>query len=313
MDYMLLIKTVSEMAVMIGIGVLISRFVTLTAEAKRLMIFLIINIGVPGIIFHGIVQVSIESGMARQILILAGVTLLLHVAFLFIMYYAFKPFSRWVQHAGETAVMCTIGNTGIIGLSICAAMFGPVGALFAALYDIGMTFALWTVSPMLIGEKKSLNARTLRSLLNMPMAAIVAGLVFALSGIPAPSFVVSLSDRIGNLTMPVAMIYLGLLLASNFAQIRAMPKWKLLTPAIGKLILYPLAALLLVFLFQLPPVMGQVMLIMSSVPVATAVPVAFGKYGGDENYAALTSLFTLLVSLVTIPSVVYLGGVWLGV
>ncbi|MGG1267921.1 hypothetical protein [Brevibacillus laterosporus] len=116
-----LFSSVGMMAVIIGIGAMIGRMKPVTADARQLLITIIINVAVPCIILNGIFHTQLNQ------------QLLNHIFLIFFI-------------AG-------LGNTGFIGLPLCVGLFGPTGGLLAAIYDAGLDLVLWTVGVMVLKGK----------------------------------------------------------------------------------------------------------------------------------------------------------------
>ena len=57
--------------------------------------------------------------------------------------------------ARKMAILAGIGNTGFIGIPLCAQIFGPTGGLLAAIFDAGLDVVVFTLVIMFLqqGEK----------------------------------------------------------------------------------------------------------------------------------------------------------------
>lgn len=311
MQFSLLLTSIGGMGVMIGVGWFISRFVAFTADMKRLLIFLLVNVALPCLIFSGISQLEFDRTLMLQVLAIIGISLLLHIAAIFVLWPIGKALWRTESTAREIAVLSTLGNTGIIGIPLSATLFGPKGALFAAVFDVGMAVTLWTIAIVFLKQGERFRFSQLKVMLNMPICAIIVGLTLALSGLHPPEFVKEVTGRMAAMTTPLAMIYLGLLISTTLTNVRQVLSPRLIPPMVGKLLVFPAMAALLIAALQVPVEMASVILVSAATPMATTVAIVFAKSGADESFALVTTLVGTLVSLVTIPIVLYAGGFWI--
>src|SRR5699024_7286631 len=104
------------------------------------------------------------------------------------------------------------GNTGFIGIPLCAVLFGPEGALYAAIFDEGLDATIWTIGVYLLKKERKLNRGMLKDLINMPLLAIVIGLTIAALGINMPTVIVDLTGILSALAVPLAMFFIGAIL-----------------------------------------------------------------------------------------------------
>src|SRR5699024_1427936 len=109
----------------------------------------------------------------------------------------------------ELAILSAFGNTGFIGIPLCAVLFGPEGALYAAIFDAGVDFTIWTVGVYLLQENKKINLNLIKGIINIPLIAIIVGLVIAASGINMPMIVTDLADMLAAFAVPLAMFFIG--------------------------------------------------------------------------------------------------------
>lgn len=311
MEITVLLTAIVKMGLMIGIGLFISKFIPLTADIKRFNVFLLVNVALPSLIVNGILHLAIDNELMMQILYLLGLSLLLHflgITFFWLIGKLIKPHAR---QANEISMLSSLGNTGIIGIPLCTTLFGSKGALFAAVFDVGMAFSLWTLAVMILKQERSIKISNLKAMVNAPMIAIVSGLSIALSGWHVPEFIADFTGTLAKMTTPLAMIYIGMLFSSNIRSVKQIVSFKLALPVVFKLLAFPVLALLIIVAFAVPKELAQIIFIEASMPTATMAAIVFARYGADEPLALLATLISTIVSLLTIPLVVSLGKIFM--
>ncbi|AIG28250.1 AEC family transporter [Brevibacillus laterosporus] len=145
-----LFSSVGMMAVIIGIGAMIGRMKPVTADARQLLITIVINVAVPCIILNGIFHTQMNQQLLHHIFLIffiaVGLSCLgMLLAFLFAVLCKVP-----INKRKEFSFIAGLGNTGFIGLPLCVGLFGPTGGLLAAVYDAGLDLVLWTIGVMVL-------------------------------------------------------------------------------------------------------------------------------------------------------------------
>lgn len=302
-----LLTSVFIMAAIIGIGALIGNRIPLTHDGRQLMIMIIVNVAMPCIILDGVFQSPIDHKLLTQIFIIFIVSILFNCLGILIGWIGAKPLQLTARKRCEVAILSGLGNTGFIGLPLCDALFGPKGALLAAVFDAGVDFTIWTVAVMLLQEKRSFSIASLRSLVNIPMFAIVIGLLVAALGITPPEAVKTLTGTLAHVASPLAMMYIGMLIPSLLKNKKRVSIPMLGLPITLKLFVFPLVATLLLSVFALEKEIAQVVLVQVAMPTIAMASILFARYAADEEMGAMTTVFSTLIGLLTIPAVVLVG------
>jgi predicted permease len=69
----------------------------------------------------------------------------------------------------------------------------------------------------------------------------------------------------------------------------------------GRAVFSPVCVLALSHIFSIPPLMRNVFIIQSALPVMVQVPVLAGFYKADARYATVITTFSTIVCLVALP------------
>ena len=103
------------------------------------------------------------------------------------------------------------GNVGFIGIPIISSLFPQKGMLYIALFTIVDQLLLWTLGLSLTSKKgeSTFQLKSLQKMINPSTIAIVLAIAFVLFNIHLPQTFLTAFGKIGNVTSPLAMIYLG--------------------------------------------------------------------------------------------------------
>ncbi|WP_394239199.1 AEC family transporter [Niallia oryzisoli] len=311
MDYTILIFTILKLAVLIGIGMWLANKIALTKDIKGFLIFVIINIALPAIILSGFFKVDIDNNLLHQIVIIFIFSLCFNILALLAGWGFSKSIGLGALKARETAFLSTFGNSGPIGIPLCASLFGAKGAVYAAVFDAGMSLLLWTVGTLFVQGKTTVTAKTFKSMISAPNIAVTIGLIFTFFKIDPGFFVKDITSSVGAMASPLAMIYIGMLVMTIIKEKRKVSAKLVAIPVSFKLVIFPVIGLLALTLLPIAADVEQVLLIEMAMPAVTAASLILALYNADENYGVMHTLVSNLIVLVSLPVIVLLGGMLL--
>lgn len=199
-------------------------------------------------------------------------------------------------------------NAGFIGIPLVTSILGINSIFLLSAYLVGFGILSYTYGIYIVsGDKNSINIKNI--LLNPCIIAVEIGLIIFISPIKLPSVIYNSFNMISDLNTPVAMIILGTYIAkSKF--ISLFTDMYAYFVCFIKLIVIPMV-ILLIFKF-LPESINEikkVVLIAMSTPVGVTVPMFSQIYGGDYEYGARLVGLSTILSLFTIPIIIYLSSI----
>lgn len=309
-----LLSLIGALAAMAGIGVGLSRFIHFRDEVKQAFTTIIVNLAMPCMIFSSLTELSFDVVLLQQMLLVFLLSILFHSLGMALGWVGSLPLCVSLQKQKELAVLSGLGNSGFIGIPLCAVLFGPQGALLAAIFDSGLDVVIWSYVIFMLKVRKEVQGEPNRKnpvwhrmkfLVNAPLLAIWAGLFFAVLQIELPAMLKQVFGMLGNVTVPFAMLYIGLMLA-QLLRLKPKIRWTLLpTPIFVKLFALPLIAAFIMKLLSLGTTVTDVVLIQTAMPTMTLASIIFAKCSADEELAAVTTIASTVLSIVSIPIIFY--------
>ncbi|WP_340373329.1 AEC family transporter [Peribacillus sp. FSL E2-0218] len=301
MDYSIVFESVLLIGLMILVGVILSYLNPLNEHNKQTYSMIIVNVAMPCIVLSSIFKVDINQEMLWNILIVFILSLAINLFGIGIGGLLVTLCSPGNAFRREISLLSGLGNTGFIGIPLCATLLGPEGAMYAAIFDAGMDMVIWTVGVMILQKSKSFSLSSMKSMLNMPTVAIVLGLSFAFANYHPPHIFVSLTNQLAALASPLAMFYIGLLIMSITKSQFLSAKSKIFIPAAIKLVVLPLVVFALIKMMEMDRLLSETLLIQAMMPALTLAPILFGKYGANDKLGAITTIITTIISMISIP------------
>ena len=117
---------------------------------------------------------------------------------------------------------------------------------------------------------------------------------------PVPTFLQNFGGYLADLTTPLSMFIIGIIVYSNGLANLKFNK-DILGVLIGRFVISPLIVWALGFVFPVPALMLSVFMIQSSMPVQNSIPILARNYQADEDYAASSLGYSVLLYMLYIP------------
>ncbi len=227
------------------------------------------------------------------------------LAYVFVRGLKFKPKEEW----GIYIVSISCINSGFMGFPVTKAIFGDDLFYLMVMHNMILVFYLWTISPMLLkigtekkeGSEKSRVIENIKAIFNPCTIGIIVGVVLLVTGLKPPAALDEVVESLGDATIPLSMIIIGVQLGSSHIKEILKNKYILLCN-LAAMILLPLVTFIIVEQFDFLQVGVKVVLIFAAVFPTAVVPAAIAeKMGMDPTRLAEIVSVTTAVSIVTIP------------
>lgn len=299
------LNSVLSIFIMIGIGFLLAKKGFFTKDTSKLFSKLVIKISLPLMMI-----VSIPMRFSKEKLlssangiIVAFLSIILTYIIGVIIAYIFKIDK---DKRGIFYVMFSFANSIFIGLPINISLFGEESASYVFLFYLANTSLFWTLGIFSIQKnsshdnKKFSPLESIKKIFSPPFISFLIGLALVLLEIKLPAFMVSSFRYIGNLTTPLSMFFIGIVIYSiNFKEIKLdMPSYLIL---IGRFIISPFIMFLCLKLFDLPDILNRVFIVEATMPIITQAALVSEFYGVNSKYVSFMVGFTTVLSIIIVP------------
>ena len=207
---------------------------------------------------------------------------------------------------GSIERLCAVyGNCGFIGIPLINSLYGREGVFYLTAYLTVFHLFFWTHGVVVMAGKTDWKS-TAQKILSPAIIGVMLGLVCFLARIRLPETVVGAMDSVGSMNTPLAMLVAGATLGQSdfrtcFGNRRAY--WI----SALKLLLVPLATIVLLLPVKAPEMIAAVLLIAAACPTAASCTMFALKYKRDGFYASRIFAVTTVACVLTIPVVVWLA------
>lgn len=303
--------SIALITIMIIIGAFITKEIEFNNDIRKMFTTIIVNIAMPCIILSSIFKLDMTDKLLINAFLVLFLSIFINILGIIIGWLFASKLYPSLDRSREISILSGLGNTGFIGIPLCAILLGPEGALYAAMFDAGVDITLWTVGSLILQREKKINLNTLKSLINIPMIAIILGLTLAIIQLKPYSFFLDLFNLLAAIGAPLAMFYIGMLLI-NLYKTRTVSSFSthkkaLWLPITIKLILLPIIVLIIGNVINLDnTILFQTVLVQSMMPSLTLASILFSKFSSDEELGAAITAISTIFAMITIPLMIFL-------
>lgn len=190
-------------------------------------------------------------------------------------------------------------NCGFIGFPIVFSIYGNEGVIYASIFNLFFTAFLWTYGVILFNVKMK-REDIKKVLLNPAIVAVFIGLIIMIFGFDIPSVLSSTLDLVGNMTSPLSMIIVGVILG-NAKIISYLKDKTIYYSAFLKLIIMPCILILISRLLKDTSLVIKTLIIVTAMPAAAMTSILAESFDKESEYSAVIVFITTLFSVITFP------------
>lgn len=302
-----IVNAVFPLFALILIGYLCARSRVLGVSAVESLNKFVVYMALPALLFQSMAQITWDEINQPGYI---GATIL-SLAVVFGVSYALDRKRRGrLADASLEGLAASYANAGFMGIPLCLMLFGDAGLPPVIIATLITACGLFAFSIVLIEIDLQATPgvwRTARKvgkalLLNPLVLAPLLGLCVAASPWPLPYAMAQFTTLLGAAASPCALVTIGLFLAQTKSTNHHTTVWRIVAL---KLILHPLVAAILVYwVFDMPPLWAQVAVLLAALPVGTGPFMLATLYQREPAVASRAILLSTVLSLLTVSLLV---------
>lgn len=202
-------------------------------------------------------------------------------------------------------------NSGNYGAPVVLFALGAIGFDYAVVIMVlhGLiinTFGIFFAS--LGGEEKATWKQSVHKVIRMPVIyTAVAGIVLQLTSITIPQVIMEGISLVADASIPTVMLVLGMQLAVISRKKVAYRFVSAVT--VIRMVVSPLLAVVIVYFMPLNDLIKTVFIIQAAMPTAANTTLLALQFGTEPDLVSFTTFVTTLISIISIPLVLFFLGV----
>ena len=298
------IQQLGILFIIIGIGFAAAKCRVFPQGTNRVLAQLVINVTNPMTVLYSVL--GAERGLSnREVYLLTAIAaayfvLVVGIGLVLPRLLRCPPDKRRLY-----AFMATFSNMGFLGFPVISAIYGPNAVFYASIFNLIFQLVVYTYGVSLMNGKDSKVKLSWKTFCSPMILCSVIAYICYLTNASAPQMVVKTIGMLSNVTSPVCMLVIGIALA-NVPVGKVFSNWRLYVINAVRLLALPVLVWLALRPFDMNPLILGVTVVISAMPVATMTTLLAAKYGEDEELAASGVFLSTLMSLATIPLLMWL-------
>ena len=297
-----IITNISAIFIYILIGFVANKTKVLPDEANDHIIKLLLNITAPCLVISSIVTKNLNEDTVTETIQVLALSMSFFIVAAMLSLLLVKPFKS-NKDKGVLMVIITSINTGFMGFPIVKAVFSNDVFYLVVIANIMMTLYVFSICILQVnyGDEKRLSIKSIfKPLVNVLTISTVISVIMLFSHIKLPSYPLEIVTTLGDITIPLSMIVVGIQLGgSNFKSI--VKNHRLIYASICNVLLVPAITLLIMYFTPFSDNL-KLAIVASSIFPCAVLPVALAyREGKNATLLAEGVALTTLFSMITIP------------
>ena len=211
-------------------------------------------------------------------------------------------------HMSALQIGSIFPNSGNYGAPVALFAFGSLAFDYAIIIMVIHAFLINSLGIFLAslgGDTSTGMKGAFIRLIRMPvMYGAILGILFQILNIPLPSTIIGGISMVGDASIPIVMLILGMQLAEIKPQKFNLKYVSNIT--IVRMAVSPLLALALVQIMPVSDIIKNVFILLAAMPVAANTTMLAVQFDCKPDLISFTTLVTTLLSLISIPFVIFL-------
>ncbi len=298
------IEKIVEMFLILFAGVIAFRVDIIDHQTNKRLSGLLLQVICPAMLFMSY-QIEFRQERFLGLVLTAALGVASMVAAIVVIQFLVPDKGR--ANAEIERLSAIYSNCGFIGIPLINGILGSEGVFYITAYITVFNLIIWSHGLALMTGSAVIK-NVVRQFIQPATIAIGLGIVCFLARIQVPSIVAEPMKMVGDMNTPLAMLVAGCNLAeSNLLSALKRPRTYWIS--FLKLLAEPLLALLILAFVPVNLMVKLAVLVASACPTCAMGTMFALQYNRDSNYASELFAITTLMSLFTIPLVVFLGNV----
>lgn len=202
-------------------------------------------------------------------------------------------------------------NSGNYGAPVVLFAFGAVGFDYAVIMMVFQSLLMNSIGIFFAsigGEEKATLQQSIQRVIRMPLIyAAVLGIVLQLFSVTVPQPVMEGISMVADASIPTVMLVLGMQLAA-ISRKRVAYRYVSAVTVI-RMIASPLIAAGILYFMPVSDLLKAVIILQSAMPAAANTTMFALQFGTEPDLVSFTTFITTLISIITIPFVLFFLGV----
>ncbi len=298
-NFIMIAQQVLVLFVLIGVGFLCGKKKILNDASSKGMTDIVLYVVTPCVMITAFQrEFSIDLMGKIAVAVLCAALILTGSIFLSLLVLRDKDESR--KKVLQFAAV--FSNCGFMSLPLQKAILGDDGWFYGSIFVAVFNIFVWTYGLVsMSGDKKQLSIKKLA--FNPGIFGVVVALILFVCKIKLPYIISQPVSYLSDLNTPLPMLIIGFYLSKADFK-KAFTDFGIYAACAVRLIVIPVAAAVIMSLFNIDPTIVVAFIIASAAPTAATTTMFAAKYSRNVDLSVGVVASTTLISIITMPLVV---------
>ena len=301
---LLLMEEIIKLFVIMFMGYAVVKAGLMKSSESKSVSVILVYLVIPCVIIKAF-QVDYTPDVQKGLFLAIAAAVAIHILYKLIT----VPLKKIFQMDVIEQATSIYSNAGILVIPLVQELLGQDYVIYSSAYIAVQLILLWTQGKNMLCEEEKLEWK--KVFLNVNIISIIAGIVLFLFRIKLPAGVQDVLGMMNNMIGPLGMLLAGMAIAEVPLKSIFTKRRNYLSVAF-RLLLYPVLGLFLMKVIQIIVNLENSSQILLTVYLACVTPACASVtsmaqlYDKDAAYASSLYVLTTLLSIVTMPVMVYL-------
>lgn len=314
---LLIISKVAVVFAMVGIGLGANKLNILPSESNKYLIALLLNIASPCLLITSIAGKELTDETSGITLMTLAGSLITYFVMLLLAYGMTRLLRAPKMDRGVYVSIITTLNNGFMGFPIAQASFGDDALYLMVLCNVVMCVMIYTVGFVQVhiggdGFDPAALKRNAKSMINPNSVSAFIGMFLLFAEIKLPDFLFSLMEQVGDISIPLSMIVVGVQLGESQLG-KVITNRKLVAAAAFKQFVIPVISFLVFAWLPLPDMVRLVLILSTCFPMAVNMVAVTSLENRNATLASEGVAITTVLSMITLPVAIVVLTAYFGI
>ena len=293
---------------LIVLGYIIRKLGIVTAAINREIGALVLNITLPAFIIT-----SMDFPFSPEVLKDSALLILISFAVYGVSILISKAYTHITKAKGSgrpvLEYVIIFSNSGYMGYPVVYEIFGEKGVFYAAIYNMAFNILVWSYGVHLLrvkGTEVQMDlASRLKKIFNPGLISLIIGYTLFLTGTKLPEGISKVLEMVGQTTTPLSMMFIGFILTEVSLK-DALKDWHVWGVSALRLAIIPGLTFITLTALGFTGLTLMIPVLIAAMPAAANTAIFASQLGGDYRTGSLMIFTSTLLSVITIPVLMYL-------
>ena len=284
-------------------------------EAGKRLVSKIVGLAIPFFLFYSITS-KFTHAQLLELLRISGLPFMAFAVYIVTSWLICKAGLMRDEWHGTFIAEFSGSSLLFVGIPVTYAMFGDRGIPYLLVYFFANVIFVWTIglyNVQLDGVRhtgkpapKFFSRQSLKMIFTKPLIGFLIGVLCVAIDLKIPQPISLATRLIGQICSPLALIFIGITVQQiGFARFKHLPRetWIIL---FGCNVYKPLVMFLISQLLVMDPMMRQILILSSVMPVSPMLGVLAKLHDGPADFASATVGVTVAALTFTLPVIMVL-------